>query len=358
MNDMVNEKLRHIINIHFDSQNGSPYWLEKERLLGLNVRKEIQTIKDLPVLGVMDEQALMHRPIEDFIPRLFRDCKDYIIAETAGTSGHPKTAIHRNDEFYAAFVEPFIEATKICNFPTEGHWLFIGPTGPHIIGQAAKACALALGCGDIFRVDFDPRWAKTLVPGSFAAMRYLEHIERQSLAILEVQNISVIFSTPAVLESLSEKLSSEQKQNISGLHLGGMAASNEFMKKMSKEFPEAVILSGFGNTLFGMMPHLNYNSETGFDYFPLGNRLIVQIFENSEDKFKLNPVKLVDYNQRGRIVMSRLDEFQFIANMVERDTAIRIEPSQNHKSKGFIMDGIRDPKPVVSEIPKFSVGLY
>ena len=119
-----------------------------------------------------------------------------------------------------------------------------------------------------------------------------------------------------------------------------------------------MILSGYGNTLFGMMPQLNYNNDTGFDYFPWANRLVVQIIEESGENFEFNQVKIAEYGQRGRIVMSRLDEFQFIANMLERDTAVRIEPSENNKRDGFILDGIRDPKPVVSEVPKFSIGLY
>jgi hypothetical protein len=44
--------------------------------------------------------------------------------------------------------------------------------------------------------------------------------------------------------------------------------------------------------------------------------------------------------------------------MVERDTAIRIPPPQHSKGNGFILDGIRDPKPVVNEVTKVSLGLY
>ncbi|MDT8301193.1 MAG: hypothetical protein RQ760_06880 [Sedimentisphaerales bacterium] len=358
MNDLINQRLQLILDIHFDHKTGSPYWLEKQKQLGLNIRKEIRTIEDLYRLGAMDENALAYRPIEDFIPRRFSNCTEYIIAETAGTLGRPKSAVHRHDEFHSAFVKPFIKAAERCNFPVGGHWLFIGPTGPHIIGHAAQACAQAMGSGDIFRVDFDPRWAKALLPGSFAAKRYLRHIERQALDILEVQNIVVIFSTPAVLENLSEKLTHEQRQKILGIHLGGMAASHEFMRTITDSFPKAVILSGYGNTLFGMMPQLHYDSRTGFEYFPFGNRLVTQVFQEPEDAFEVNLVKTAEYGQRGRIVMHRLDEFQLILNMVERDTAIRIPPPQHSKGNGFILDGIRDPKPVVNVVEKVSLGLY
>lgn len=358
MNDYTNQRLRHVLDIHFDQKIGSRYWLERQEDLNMDVRKEIRIIEELPLLGTMDENALVNRPIEDFIPKRFSNCTEYLIAETAGTLGRPKTAVHRLDEFRSAFVEPFIKAVARSSFPEGGHWLFIGPTGPHIIGQAAQACALAMDSGDIFRIDFDPRWAKALLPGSFAAKRYLHHIERQAQHILEVQNITVIFSTPAVLENLSEKLTMEQRQRILGIHLGGMEANREFMRKIADSFPKAIILSGYGNTLFGMMPQLQYDSENGFDYYPLGIRLVVQIIEEPEDTFEVDLKKNVEYGQRGRIVMHRLDEFQLILNMVERDTAIRIPPPHHNEENSFILDGIRDPKPVVNEITKVSLGFY
>jgi thienamycin biosynthesis protein ThnN len=104
MNDSVNNRLRYILAIHFNPETGSPYWLEKQKSLSLDVRKEICTVNDLSLLGTMDEQSLTNRPIEDFIPRVFSNCKDYILAETAGTMGPPKTAVHRKDEFHSAFV--------------------------------------------------------------------------------------------------------------------------------------------------------------------------------------------------------------------------------------------------------------
>lgn len=358
MIDSVNQRLRHVLDIHFDQKDGSPYWLEKQEQLGMDVRKEIRTIDDLAILGAMDEDVLANRPIEDFIPRRFSNCTEYFIVETAGTLGRPKTAVHRLDEFHSAFVEPFIKAAERCDFPKGGHWLYVGPTGPHIIGHAAQACARATGSGDIFRVDFDPRWAKTLLPGSFAAKRYLHHIERQAQDILEVQNIEVIFSTPAVLDNLSEKLTFEKRNKVLGIHLGGMAASREFMNKITESFAKAVILSGYGNTLFGMMPQLHYDSQTGFEYFPLGNRLAVQVIQETEDTSEVNLTKTAEYGQRGRIVMHRLDEFQLILNMVERDTGIRIPPGQHSKENGFILDGIQDPRPVVEDVTKVSLGLY
>ena len=41
--------------------------------------------------------------------------------------------------------EPFVAAAARVHFPRELNWLFIGPSGPHIIGKAARACASAMG---------------------------------------------------------------------------------------------------------------------------------------------------------------------------------------------------------------------
>jgi thienamycin biosynthesis protein ThnN len=354
----LSQRLRHIIGIHFDKDNGAPYWLDKQKKIGLDISKSIQCIEDLSILGPMDEEALVTRPVEDFIPRIFRQEKDYVLAETAGTLGRPKFAIHREDEFQVAFITPFVQAAQRISFPSNFHWLFVGPTGPHIIGRAARACARQMNAGDVFTVDFDPRWAKKLPGESFAAQRYLEHIEAQALRVLEVQNIGVLFSTPIVLSGLAEKMDKTKRQAIQGIHLGGMSAGAEFMDKMSELFPNAVLLSGYGNTLFGMMPQLNYDRQAGFDYFPYGHRLIVKVIPIASGCETIDIGSGVEYGQRGQLVVHRLDEMQFIANFIERDSAIRIQSNPNLAAEDFLLDGIRDPQPIIDEKTKPSIGLY
>jgi len=357
-NTDVIRRLERVVRTHFDKHTGAPFWLDRQKELGIDVIKSLRSPDDLWVLGPMDQQALTDRPLDYFIPRLYLDRMDYILAETAGTLGRPKFVIHRKDEFRSAFVTPFVKAAERVGFPSRCRWLFVGPTGPHVIGRAARSCAKALDAGDIFTVDFDPRWAKKLSAGSFAAQRYLEHIEEQALRVLAVQNIGVLFSTPPVLGSLAEKMDQERRRAIKGIHLGGMCPDADFMHKMNEFFPDAVLLSGYGNTLFGMMPQLAYDRRTGFDYFPNGHRLIVRVVPTDGPDETLNLDSCVEYGQRGRLVVHRMDEMQFIANMVERDTAIRIEPRADAAKDGFVLDGIRDPQPIVDEITKPEIGLY
>lgn len=352
----TDERLRHVLGIHFDPNWGTPYWLEREAALGVDVLRDIKTGEDLAVLGPMDQAALACRPVEHFVPKRFHEERQIYLAETGGTLGRPKFAVHRHDEFEAAFIDPFCRAAERCAFPKHCHWLFIGPTGPHIIGKAAARCAQVWARGDCFGVDFDPRWAKKLVPGSFAAKRYLDHVQDQALRVLETQSVGVIFSTPAVLETLCHRMEASQRQAIQGLHLGGMSASDDFMQTMAAQFPGAVILSGYGNTLFGMMPQLTYSATQGMAYYPWGHRLHVRLLPESSDALDLTAQ--VDYNQRGQVVIHRLDEMQLIVNMVERDTAIRVPPLKAAASLGFVQDGLQDVQPIVTQATQPRLGLY
>ena len=352
-------RLRRVIALHFDREKGSPYWLEKQQELDIDAIKQIDSVADLAMLGPMDSDALASRPIEDFVPASrLKYRNEFIIAETGGTLGNPKFAVHWEPEFQNAFVEPFVAAAKRVSFPQNANWLYIGPTGPHIIGKAVRQCAKALGSPDPFTVDFDPRWAKILVEGSFAAKRYLKHIEDQALRIIETQQIAVLFSTPPVLQSLAEQIDSQTRNKILGLHLGGMSVTCDFRDKLMGCFPNAVILSGYGNTLFGMAPELAGKKNCNIDYYPHGQRIIFQFVDHNQADDAEKIKQHVDYGQRGQIVVHRLDEVQFIANMIERDTAIRIPPISDALDDGFVLDGLRDPQPIIIETAKPALGLY
>ena len=352
------DRIARIIQIHFDPDGGTPYWLERQRTLGIDARREIRTTDDLLRFGPMDESALARHPIEHFVPRMMPGHRsEFVIGETAGTLGAPKFAVHRADEFHMAFVEPFLAAASRVHFPRELNWLFIGPTGPHIIGKAARACANAMGSPDPFTIDLDPRWAKKLPPGSFALKRYVEHIEQQAMNVLNTQEIGVLFSTPVVLDGLAAKLSESQRSRIRGVHLGGLAVSPEQRSNFQRNFANAVILSGYGNTLFGMMPELAYSKQTGFDYFPHGLRLIVRTIA-CDDGAGPNLCRDAAPGQRGRVVVTRLSETQLILNLMERDTAIRLSPPNELAKCGFLLDGLRDPAPIVNAVIKPAVGLY
>jgi thienamycin biosynthesis protein ThnN len=357
--DRSHERIARVLAIHFDPEGGSRYWLKRQAALGLDARAEIRSLSDLPKLGPMEDAALSTRPIEDFLPRsLLNRRSELIVAETAGTLGRAKFCIHRRDEFQEAFVDPFIAAAKIARFPRGLNWLFIGPSGPHVIGKAAAACANAMGSPDPFTIDLDPRWAKKLPPGTFAWRRYLEHIEDQAMTILESQQVGVLFSTPIVLESIASRIDLSTRNAIRGIHLGGVSVSPQQRQLFVEKFPNAVILSGYGNSLFGVMPELFFSSAEGFHYYPHGTRLLVRIVPADGGTAEQRLQHDVAFGQRGQVVISRLDETQLIVNMMERDSAIRVPPRPSAIPDGFVTDGVCDPKPSVTHGLKPAVGFY
>lgn len=355
----INDKLRHVLEIHLDPRWGTPYWLARRKLLDFDIKKEIHGIQDLHRLGPMDPKVLQQRPIEEMIPRLVvanrRDrC---IVAETGGTLGRSKFAVYQEHEFIQAFVDPFLVAARRIGFPKGHHWLYVGPSGPHIIGRAARYCARHQGDPEPFTIDFDPRWFRNLPLKSFLRKRYLDHVLNQSLQIFESQSIGILFSTPPILHQLSIHMRPRLKERIAGIHFGGMPVSMELRERLSESFPNAVLLSGYGNTLFGMAPELAFSYSDGIDYYPYSHRMVYRIIpfdnpDNTSDRLECT----VPYGEQGQVLAHRFDETQFIPNMIERDSAIRIPPLPDDKE--FYVDGLRNPNPIRSESIQPTEGLY
>jgi phenylacetate-coenzyme A ligase PaaK-like adenylate-forming protein len=353
-----------MLAIHFDPTSGAPYWLEVARRVDFDPRENIQNVEDLARLGPMDQEALATRPIEDFIPRSqLHHRARWIVAESGGTLGAPKFAVHRRDEFHAAFVEPFLAAARLAGFPREEPWLFIGPSGPHIIALAARACAVGLGAAEPFSVDFDPRWAKKLPEDSFALTRYRAHIQEQALRILRTQRVGVLFSTPPVIDGLGEQMEEKKRAAIRGIHFGGMAVGADLLRRLRTLFPHAVMLAGYGNTLLGMAPQLRAPQLRDVHveqppYYPHGARLILRPVPLGEAPDDERIKKQVGLGERGQVMAHRLDETQLILNLLERDTAIRVAPPAEARGDGFLQEGIGDPQPLVQGTAKPALGLY
>jgi len=358
----LDEWLPVVISIHFDPHHGSQYWLKKEKDLRINAIKEINTLDDLKILGPMCEDDLRRYPIEHFIPKTYLNQKsNLILGETAGTTGRPKVTAYRRDEFLAAFVDWFVHIAGMRGFPTGGNWLWVGPGGPHIIGKAVGHVANRMGSMDPFSIDFDPRWAKKLPPESIGSKRYLEHVLEQALDILETQEIDVLYTTPPVLDALALRMSVQKRMAIKGVHYGGVSIGKDAYKKFKEEYyPEAVHISGYGNTLFGLCLEIEASSVYGLDYYPLGPRMVVKVVAKDEGNRpgceRLS--KEVDYEEEGQVVFHRLDESFFIPNMFERDKAVRIAPTLTAREYGISQDGVRNPTLLENNDKVVKTGLY
>ena len=313
-----------VLDLHFDSRHGSPYWIEQLQKKALQ-RTDFRTPADLFRLGPMDVEALRRRPLEDFIPAaLLGRQAEMILSETGGTTGDPCRRVYLPEEFEAAFIAPWKQAVQRFAFPRGGRWLFLGPSGPHIIAQAARAFARAVGSIEPFSIDCDVRWIKQQQAGSMGHILYMEHLFQQAVNIIEQQNISVLFSTPPLLLGIAEKMSEAQRQQIQGIHTGGMAQTPEIGKKLTGLFPESVIIPGYGNSLFGVCFGKTQTAGESSRFFVHDSALMVKIVplpENPSDPAVIE--ETVTPGQRGRVLFHRFDPSFLLINMLERDTAVR-----------------------------------
>src|SRR3989338_3763967 len=354
------EWLREILKVHFDKKSGTPYWLKKEKELGISVLDEIRSIGDLKLLGPMKEEDLVNLPIEEFLPKTFlKKKKNLVICETGGTTGKIKTTAYLEAEFQHAFVEFFRFVAGKRRFPVELNWAFIGPSGPHIIFKSAQAMAHSFSSMEPFSVDFDPRWIKKMEKGSSGFERYKEHVLEQAERIFSVQEIGVLFTTPVIAIEVGERLSFFKREKIKGIHLGGMVLTAEDYQKIKKLYPYSVIIPGYGNTLFGLTLELSPSKDHTISYYPPGPRLVIKIIEK---KANCNDNKRIamdaEIGERGQVMFHRLDKSFFIPNLIERDEGKRVEALKEWKQLGFYLDGVKDPAPLSELKQVLREGLY
>jgi thienamycin biosynthesis protein ThnN len=352
-------RLARALASHLDPEQGSAFWIERERELGIDLRAEITSVEELPRLGAFDVAALRERPLLDFVPRRMHGLlPELILAETGGTTGPPLRCVFTREEFDEGFGAPFAAVSEARGFPRGGHWLFVGPSGPHVIGQAARLLARRHGALEPFAIDLDPRWARAQAPGSLGERLYREHLLDQALDIFHREPIEVLFTTPPLARALAEELAAEARERVRGIHLGGLPLSVAEYCALEEVFPRAVILPGYGNSLFGILVEPRAprrgSEERHLDYFPLPGRLHLSIVEAEGESVELG--RPVAPGERGRVVLSRLDESFLILNLVERDRATRIEGDEETTELGLAPRGLRDPHPFVRE--EAGRGLY
>lgn len=346
-----------VVARHFDPRWGSVYWLERERELGIDARRDLRSFEDLRLLGPMPAEALSRRSVWDFVPRsLQEDLASLVVSETGGTLGRPGRTVFHRDDFHAAFVAPMAAAVETSGLiPRRARWLWVGPSGPHAIGKAAREVCRSLGAPDPFSVDFDPRWYKAQAEGSIGRKLYMRHVIEQALAILDTEPIDVIFSTPPVVAELGSRLGEDARSRVSAIHLGGLPARGA-AEAIERFFPRASMLSGYGNSLFGVCPQVEAGDIRSPVYHPHGHRLqveVVPVHAPASDP----PEEQVAHGERGRVVVTRLDESGLIPRLVERDTAVRLPGRTDLAALGFAHDALGDPHPA-DEVPAERMGIY
>lgn len=305
----------HVVRLHTDPQTGSRFWLDRLRRLNLTPEQLIGDPLSVPPLGAAD---LRGHPLEDILPQALLAERPYLMTgETSGFSGKPVITAFLEEEFRAGFVTPFIEQARRVGFPLRVNWLWAGPSGPHVVGKAVRAILRDVNGMDPFAVDFDPRWFRRQPRDSLSARRYLEHIVEQVFEVLGEQRIEVIFTTPPVLTLLGERMAPAARAAIRGVHYAGMAMAVGEYRRHREAFPNAVHMSGYGNSLFGMFPETGFGDD-GLRYATDSDRLAVEVVRQEGGRYVPCAV-----GETGQVMMSRYDRSVLILNLLQEDVATR-----------------------------------
>ncbi|VAX42409.1 hypothetical protein MNBD_PLANCTO02-2149 [hydrothermal vent metagenome] len=356
-NQNINERLVSLLDLHLHKEHGSLYWLQREEQLGINIKDVVRSTDDLPKLGLTNLADLATRSVWDFLPCAFwKKRQSCIVGESGGTTGRPTATVFTEVDFHAAFIAPFLSVVELTDFPIATEWLWVGPSGPHIIGKVVRELTKNLGTPDPWSVDFDPRWVKKTPPNSFAAKRYLAHVIEQVMLLLDRESPEVLFTTPPVLAALAEKLNVERRAMFKGIHYGGMAITAAEINHFKSLYPNAVHLSGYGNSMCGVALEIEDKQRTTIDYYSHGERLIYDVVHlNETDQTEWQSVET---GEAGCVMFHRLDESTFLPNVLERDVAMLIEPALITVKPDWTLNGLRNPGPPVNQNNKLKIGLY
>ncbi|MEM6910020.1 MAG: hypothetical protein AAF555_00415 [Verrucomicrobiota bacterium] len=340
--------LQEILNWHFSEETGCPFWLDWKQASGWDPREEIQSVADLVKFDHFQDEWLRDEKNERFVPKGFGK-RPFNIFETGGTTGLPKQRIGWDD--YKHDYEQFSGTLDEASFPRGGNWLMVGPTGPRRLRLAIEHLANFRG-GSCYFVDLDPRWVKKVIQrGDIDQVeRYQRHVIDQAVELLKHRDISCLFTTPKLLESLAERVSIPGR-GIRGVFCGGTTMTPQMVRFLVEEVceNETRFVPTYGNTLMGLAASKPVTKEEGYSitYYAPQPRATLRIVNPEATE------ETRDYGEYGRVELTTLTKEFFMPRFLERDEAIRRKPCELYP-----WDGVGDVRPFGAMEKKVIEGVY
>ncbi|MEV4760410.1 AMP-binding protein [Micromonospora sp. NPDC049559] len=337
---------------HFNPRTGSPFWLEQAKKLDFDPRRDVRTEADLRRLpNIVD--LLRDVNVRDLIPRGYGDDHGQpVIAESGGTSGAPKRVMWMPETLERATAWHAAGLAKHGPI-RRGDWLCMGPTDPHMAGYLIRATAAHFGAM-CFLLDLDPRWVKRCIErGALEEVAlYTEHVVDQAEWILRSQDISVLYSTPPLLEALARRdgLVELINERVDIIGWGGTKMDTADRNRFRKElFPQVKMVGGYASTMMvgGIVERPGTVPDEPAVFDPPSP---VTMFSVIDPETGEN----VPYGERGQILQHHISRGLLLPNNLERDSAIRLPHPD-----GRAGDSVSEVEPVVEFSGKRVVeGIY
>ncbi len=344
----LDRHVREIIDWHFSPETGCDFWLDWAAHQSWDVRAKVKSYADLQRFPHFQDDWLRYTDPNRWVPQPFQG-RPYNIFETGGTTGMPKQRIGWDD--FKRDYESFGDTLDDAEFPRGENWLMMGPTGPRRLRLAIEHLANYRG-GSCYFLDLDPRWVKKLIAnGEFnQAKAYMMHIIDQAAIILRYRKISALFTTPKLLEAMSERISIPAA-GIKGVFCGGTEMNPQNVRFLCEEVLEGEVAFKpvYGNTLMGLAHSKPLTAADNYSvsYYPPQPWAVLRVVD--PDK----PDQTVDYDAWGRVELTTLTQEFFMPRFLERDEAMRRRPIA-----GYPWDGVGEVRPFGASQQTIVEGVY
>lgn len=359
----VEEVVRAAIEWHFGADTASPYWLARSRSLGFDPLTDITTAADLRRFPDVSEEwrgidaaSLIPRGSRGFQAETSRGGDDdtgggFSVFESGGTTGAPKRIIDGGSRQRGVRWVSDVLASHGVPGPGEGHWLHIGPSGPHLVGRSIGYLARLRGSLCHY-VDFDPRWVRRCLAEQRhdEVARYVDHVVEQAATVLETQPVTTVLATPPVLEAIAARpgVLALFQRRVRALLWSGTSISAESLRVLQEELlPDAVVVGLYGNTMMGIAPQRPRvaGDVEACVFQPFYPFCLVEVVDPD------HPDVVVPYGHAGQVAFSLLTRDLFVPWCRERDRARRVAPSDRFDWTGLAGVGpLRDASHVIEGV--------
>jgi phenylacetate-coenzyme A ligase PaaK-like adenylate-forming protein len=330
--------LQAVVRWHFSPETGSPYWLKRATALDFNPLTDVKTFEDLALFpNLVDE--LRDVDVRDLVPAGYGPNPPIpAVYESGGTTGAPKRAIMMPDweeQFTTWYAADLVEQPGL----RDSGLLMVGPSGPHIFGQMQRRVAALLN-SVLFTIDLDPRWVKKLVARGAVdeAAAYVDHIIEQAGYILRTQEVTVLTTTPPLLQAIArhDDLVDVVNDKVLRIQAGGAHFDEDTRSILREIFPNATLRNIYGSTtiLGGAHTREGLSEDDPVIHDAQSPYITFSVIDPQTGR-------AVGYGERGQVVMNHASKTMFLPNNLERDTAIRVPGPA-----GQVGDSLSEVKPV------------
>ena len=351
--EKLDAQVREMMEWHFNTDTGSPFWLEKASTLSFDPRQAVESFADLRKFPPFEDEWLRGGPVERWIPKGLSGQPAFVF-ETGGTTGVPKSRVGIAD--FRTDYELFSDTLPEEHFPKGANWLMFGPSGPRRLRLSVEHLAQFRG-GICFCVDLDPRWVVKLIRKGWMdhLKAYQDHCVDQAITVLDAgHDIQCMFGTPKLIEALCLRLEEEgtsiREKGVRGIFAGGTEFTPQWTRFAIEELLDGTYITPtYGNTLMGLGASKPVGPEDGYkiSYYAPQPRAAIEVVDPD------NPDEVVGYGETGRVRLTTLTKEFFVPGFLERDEGEREPPYE-----AYPWDGISGVRPFAKMASTTTVGVY